>query len=84
MALHDLHSSMRTHGVTRIRQLYAEQYHIRLEAILRESGEDVTSQVLKAFDRTIRPSVKDYLPKREELIKAALSLFLEGMKALNK
>jgi len=39
---------------------------------------------IKAFDRTIRPSLKDYLPKREELIRAALAMFVEGMKALNK
>ena len=65
-------------------QLYADQYHIRLEALFRESGEDVTSQIIKAFDRTIRPTLKDYLPKREELIKAALAMFVAGIKALNK
>jgi hypothetical protein len=80
-----LHHAMRW-GASDIKkqELYANQYHIRLEALLRESGEDVTAQVLKAFDRTIKPSLKDYLPKREELIKAALTLFVESMKALNK
>jgi hypothetical protein len=80
----DLHHAMRFSHDLKKQQLYAEQYHIRLEALLRESGEDVTSQVLKAFDKTIRPSLKDYIPKREELINAALSLFVESMKALSK
>lgn len=42
----------------------ADQYHVRFEAILRETGDDVTSQIIKAFDTTIKPSLKDYLPKR--------------------
>lgn len=63
-------------------KLYAEQYHVRLEALLRESGEDVTSQVIKAYDRMIKPRLKDYIPKREELTKAALTIFVESMKAL--
>ena len=80
----DLHHTIRFGGDIKKQQVFADQYHLRLEALLRESGEDVTSQVLKAFDNTIRPSLKDYLPKRQELISAALSLFLESMKALNK
>ena len=79
----DLHETMRCANI-QFAKLYSEQYHIRLEALLRESGEDVTSQVLKAFDRTIRPSIRDYIPKREELIKAALAIFVESMKALSK
>ncbi len=80
----DLHHQMRFSHELKKQQLYAEQYHIRLEALLRESGEDVTSQILKAFDKTIKPSLKDYIPKREELIKAALAIFVESMKALAK
>ncbi len=83
--LDDLHHGIRWSGHDlKMRELYADQYHIRLEALLRESGEDVTSQVIKAFDKTIMPSLKDYLPKREELIKAALEIFVESMKALSK
>jgi len=82
---HDLHRTMRWRGGDLKRQqLYGEQYHIRLEALLRESGVDVTAQILKAFDRTIKPSLKHYIPKREELIKAALMIFVESMKALSK
>ncbi len=80
----DLHYEMRFSGDLNKQRLYADQYHIRLEALLRESGEDVTSQVLKAFDRTIKPSLKDYIPKREELIKAALAIFIESMRTLSK
>jgi hypothetical protein len=77
----DLHYTLRE-GNVQLRKLYGEQYHVRLEALLREAGDDVTSQVIKAYDRTIKPSLKDYLPKREELISAALKLFLESIKAL--
>jgi hypothetical protein len=63
-------------------KMVAEQYHLRLEAILRENAEDVTSQVITAFDRTIKPSLKDYLPKREELIQGALQFFLKNVSQL--
>lgn len=79
--LSDLHHGLRW-GDLHQQKLYGEQYHIRLEALLRESGEDVTSQVINAYDKTIRPSLKDYLPKREELIAAAFKLFIESIKAL--
>ncbi len=66
-----------------IQKLYGDQYHVRLEVALREGGEDVTSQVIKAFDSEIKPKLKDYLPKRKELIKAASSFFWEGIKRLS-
>ena len=65
-----------------MQKLYGEQYHLRLEAILREHSEDVTAQIIKAYDRTIKPSIKDYLPKREEPIQAAMTVFLEAVKKL--
>lgn len=65
-------------------ELYAEQYHIRLDALIRRWGEDVTSQVIKAFESKIRPKLKDYLPKREAIIKGAFEFFLEGTKLLGK
>ena len=73
---------MLSHGEIQARKLYGDQYHIRVEAILREHGEDVTSQVIKAFDNAIKPRLKDYLPNRQELIGAAIKVFVEGMKAL--
>jgi len=80
-SLETLHKVLRT-GFRDIQKDIAEQYDIRVEAILRESGEDVTSQVIKAFDTTIRPKLKDYLPRREELIQAALVVFTEAIKVL--
>ena len=60
----------------------AEQFMVRVEAILRESGDDITAQVIKAFDTKIKPSLKEYLPKREELISAAMRFFVESLKSL--
>ena len=65
-----------------IRKTYGEQYLVRFEHVLREHSEDVTSQILKAFNAVIKPSLKDYLPKREELISGTFKLFIEGIKAL--
>lgn len=66
----------------KIRRIYGDQYHVRLEAMLREHGEDVTAQVVAAFDKTIKPSWKDYLPKREELIRGALQVFVDNLTQL--
>lgn len=65
-----------------VRKLYGEQYTTRFEHLFRQHSEDVTAQVIKAFNQVIKPSLKDYLPKREELISAALKMFVEGVKAL--
>lgn len=64
-------------------RLYAEKYYIKLDGVFREFGEDVTSQVIKAYDKTIKPSLKDYFPRREELIQAATKVFFESMKLLS-
>lgn len=66
-----------------IRKLQGEQYTTRFEHMLREQSEDVTAQIIKAYNQAIKPSLKDYLPKRDELIPAAMKLFAEGLKALN-
>ena len=81
--LADLHWRLRRPPASETKVL-ADQYHIRVEAILREASEDVTAQVLKAFDAKIKPKLKDYLPKRQELLEAALKVFIEGVKALGK
>jgi hypothetical protein len=78
----DLHITLRR-GETERQKTYGQQYHTRLEAILREGCEDVTSQVIKAFDSKIKPHLKDYLPKRKELIEAASAFFWEGVKKLS-
>ena len=64
------------------RKIYGDQFHVRYEAILRECSEDVTAQIIKAFDRAIKPSIKDYLPRRGELIQAAMKVFVEAVKGL--
>ena len=66
----------------KLARIFGDQYNIRLEALLRETGEDVTSQVVTAFDRKINPSLKDYLPKRTELIQGALTYFLTNLTQL--
>ncbi|OQW66541.1 MAG: hypothetical protein BVN28_00210 [Nitrospira sp. ST-bin4] len=63
-------------------KIYGEQYDTRFEHVLRTSAEDVTSQVVKAYNQAVKPSLKDYLPKREELISGATTIFVEAMKAL--
>lgn len=81
-AFYDLNRGM-TRGPEEIRRLYGEQYSTRLEAALRDTSEDVTSQVISAFDKTIKSRLKDYLPNRETLIQAAWSLFALGLKQLS-
>ena len=81
-AFADLHCGLRRQEKD-LQKIYGEQYHVRLEAALREGCEDVTSQVIKAFDMKIKPKLKDYLPKRKELIKATYQVFLTAMKILS-
>ena len=78
---HDLNWQLR-HADATYGKMLGDQYHLRLETMLRENGEDVTSQVISAFDKTIKPSIKDYLPKREELIQGALQFFLKNVSQL--
>ena len=77
-----LHHDLRQSSDARKQEILGQQYHTRVEAILRESSEDVTSQILKAFNTAIRPRLKDYLPKKDELIKAALEVFVDQAKKL--
>lgn len=81
MGMYNFHRAL-TKGETQIRKIYGEQYNTRFEHILRVHSEDVTSQVLKAFNQAIKPSIKNYLPKREELISGATKIFIESIKAL--
>lgn len=64
------------------KKTYGEQYETRFEHILRTNTVDVTSQVIKAYKQAIKPSLKDYVPKRKELIDGATTIFIEGMKLL--
>ena len=69
-------------GEAAVMKLYGDQYTTRFEHLLRDHSVDVTSQVIQAYDQVIKPSLKDYLPKRDELLPAALGLFTAGIKAL--
>jgi len=73
-------------GLTRAehqtRKIYGDQYETRFEHLLRTDAEDVTAQVIKAYVQAVKPRLKDYLPKRQELISAATTVFVEAMKTL--
>ncbi len=79
----DLHNRLRLGKSSGVR-VTTEEYPIKFEALFREGGLDVTSQIIKAFDLEIKPSLKDYLPKREELIDGAFRVFMETMKFLGE
>ena len=70
-----LNDFMNHHGDEKVLRTFGEQYDKRVEAILRDAGEDVTAQVINAYGKTIGEKIKDYLPRREELIQAAFQLF---------
>jgi hypothetical protein len=75
-------------GLTRsdnqTRKIYGDQYETRFEHVLRTHAEDVTSQIIKAYNQAVKPRLKDYIPKREELISAATTFFVEAMRALSR
>lgn len=79
----DLHSDLRA-GRSSGYKVPAAEYSIRLEALFREAGEDVTSQVVKAFNERILPRLKEYIPNRQELIQGASQVFIEAMKLLTR
>lgn len=80
-AFRDLHYGMRR-GERSLQKVYGEQYHVRLEAAIREEGSDVTAQVLQAYIIEIKPKLSEYLPNKAELLKAAFGTFVVGLKAL--
>jgi len=80
-AMWELESGL-THGDNQTKKTFGDQYETRFEHVLRRNSEDVTSQVIKAYNMAVKPSIKDYLPKREELISAATQIFVQAMKSL--
>jgi hypothetical protein len=77
------HWEMRHHSNIKLREINATQYHVRLEALLRESGEDVTAQVINAYRTAIKPKLSDYVPNKEGLLNAAVQVFTESLKVLS-
>jgi hypothetical protein len=69
-------------GELQRQKMFAEQYHIRLDVLVRTNCDDVTSQLLKAYDTAIKPRLKDYMPNREALIEAAAAFFWKGVQVL--
>jgi hypothetical protein len=53
-ARNDFERSLTRHGIPDVRKTYGEQYHIRLEHDLREHSQDVTAQVIKAFNAAMK------------------------------
>lgn len=68
-------------GDTKAKEMYIKQYHGFIEALLREHGQDVTSQVVSAFRIAIKPKIRDYMPNKEALLDAAVKIFSESAKA---
>ena len=79
--LSDLHHGL-TLGDHHRQKIYGDQYETRFEHVLRTNAEDVTSQIIKAYNQAVKPKLKDYIPQRAELISAATTIFVEAMKAL--
>ena len=82
-AFHGFHMSMRS-GDIKTRELFAKQYHVYVEAMLRDRCFDITSQVISVFKTAAKPKLSDRLPDRKQLWDAAFQLLIEGGKALSR
>jgi len=56
------------------------EYETRLLGIFRGSAEDVTSQIISAYQAKIGDRLKDYIPNKKEFINATFQLFIQSMK----
>jgi predicted metal-dependent hydrolase len=79
--MENLHWQLRRSSPERVKAV-AGDYSTHIESVVRSRGDDVTAQMMKAYSTEIRPKLKDYLPKREELITATLKVFTESIKLL--
>jgi hypothetical protein len=79
----ELHSDLQLPKLSG-RRVPAEDYEIRLQAIFRDAGDDVTSQVIAAYQARIRDKLKEYVPNKKELIDAALQVFIQSISYLGK
>jgi hypothetical protein len=69
-------------GDVQVQKTVGQHYHLRVEALLRQYGDDSTAQVVKAYVAKVKPHLKNYLPKREEVISLAYKFFFKGVKSL--
>jgi hypothetical protein len=77
---HDLHWRLRCGSAEK--KMYADQYDVRVDAIFREGTEDVTSQIIQAYNTEVKPKLIHYMPNRQEILGAAFAAFINAMKSL--
>lgn len=77
----DLHYFLQRGGSNA--RVTAEDYPMKLAALFRGSGVDVTVQVLNAYEAEIGDRLKDYLANRPQLIEAAAKVFFETIRLLS-
>jgi hypothetical protein len=65
-------------GDLKARELHTRNYNAFLENLIRTYTEDVTSQVFSAYKTVIKPRLRDYLPKREELLNLGITFLAEA------
>jgi len=83
MAMREFENKL-NQGEPQNQKIWGDQYETRFEHILRTKTQDVTAQVLKVYSQAVKPRIKDYIPKREELISTATTIFVEAMKVLSR
>ena len=64
------------------RDTAAKHYDVIISDLVRGSGIDVTNQVLGVFEEKVKPSLTDYLPRREELLEVAFTAYRAWMKSI--
>jgi len=62
----------------------AEDYEIRLQALFRNAGDEVTSHIITAYQEKIRDKIKDYIPNKNKLIDAAFQFFVQSIRTLGQ
>jgi hypothetical protein len=68
-------------GDLKTKEMYAKQYPVFIEAMLRQHCNDVTSQVVSAYKTAIKPRLKDHMPDKNAIFDAGVKILVEGMKA---
>lgn len=79
----DLHSCLLL-SISSGRRIPVEEYETRLQALFRRAGDDVTSQVIKAYQEKIGDKLKEYVPNRAELIDGAFQFLSQSLKVLGQ
>ena len=64
------------------KEISLRHYDAMIADIFRGHGRDVTSLVVRAYGSEVKPSLPQYLPKRDVLVQGAYAVFTELLKAL--